>query len=985
MDSQEINKENSKNQWNIRVDKKIAQIQEKYDNLQPKNIENQSIYQKNQDSQLRKNIVQIYQKEEEISNLLEQKQTHQYANNENPSFQNFNPSVILNKNKLLQSPPDINLANLHRNIPKQMNKRELEVLFSTLIGRKVKISQIVYAYKISKYVWAVKEKVRLNKKKKQYIKDYIKDQNRIKLYNREQKLIKSQEKLKEIIYNTKKMVQTGQQHQFCLNIAYITFEQEADAHDILQNWFVSIFDKIRGQLQNHQQIFDIQQPPEPLDIIWENLEISKKEKFVRKVLTISLLLSIQILCFAILFLIAEFQALIRHNEYTSNQWLKYMLGFMCYGTVTFIQNGLTIVAKQLTSFQKNSCFSNQFTSCAFHMTWLFFFSSAIVPFILFIYQHNIHSNKTEEDKHDLILNLFFIFLGNATVTPYFIGLNVWYYYRKLKRHLIRKQGNNCKLTQYQANQIFENPSFFIDWKYAKVTAIQLTGIFFAPIFPFGIVLSLISLIHSYWASKYDFVNKSSIPNNQSIRLHEVMIFYVILNPFVFCLGAVSNEIFIKENKKSYSHYVCLIISLLYVLTYKYIIKIPFIKKIASPKIQSQREKNKNNFTYDDVKEYFTIDYLNSNPSTVIKGIIDDQIDRESRIGDPDYLKEFDDEEDNDDAESILSIAQKIDEGTDYEQIKSQYQEKQKNIKKGHFDELFLRESNLRQSLLQQDFVQEEDNNNSEDQQDSAKKKYINRQEIYQKYSKNEKLIKQNTDQGASDLEKEKQQQKNQQQYKKLKEYALHSVDQLGPDDIQQNVDQYERIMLLQQKQTNLREYIEEQKLSFNGEKSNDDFNYKNYIQEEDDQGENIQKEFDQSCRLQSILKNNSKLKQIIKRAVSSNNHKSQLYCSLHPLDIKNKIDQNYQYSAFSQNKQEQQQINEYKKPKKLSFKLQDNNDLVGSENAQEKNNSQNDTYNNGDINQIKQYSKSYDQQNCNKFIPHLNNQPDRSLSKVSIN
>lgn len=65
-----------------------------------------------------------------------------------------------------------------------------------------------------------------------------------------------------------------------------------------------------------------------------------------------------------------------------------------------------------------------------------------------------------------------------------------------------------------------------------------------------------------------------------------MIFYIILNPFVFCLGAVSNEIFIKENKKSYSHYVCLVISLLYILTYKYIIKIPFIKKIASPKTQS---------------------------------------------------------------------------------------------------------------------------------------------------------------------------------------------------------------------------------------------------------------------------------------------------------------------------------------------------------------------------------------------------------------
>ena len=66
--------------------------------------------------------------------------------------------------------------------------------------------------------------------------------------------------------------------------------------------------------------------------------------------------------------------------------------------------------------------------------------------------------------------------------------------------------------------MYEYPDFMIDWKYAKISQIYLTTMFYSSILPSGLYMAIIALLLSYWSAKYDFIAQSSIPYSISSNL-----------------------------------------------------------------------------------------------------------------------------------------------------------------------------------------------------------------------------------------------------------------------------------------------------------------------------------------------------------------------------------------------------------------------------------------------------------------------------------
>lgn len=79
-------------------------------------------------------------------------------------------------------------------------------------------------------------------------------------------------------------------------------------------------------------------------------------------------------------------------------------------------------------------------------------------------------------------------------------------------------------TQSEINKIFEPPKFNIPLKYSKLATMILLPIFYLPIFPLGMLFSLVGLIFFYWTQKvivsdilHSFRNYSSpVTKNQNI-------------------------------------------------------------------------------------------------------------------------------------------------------------------------------------------------------------------------------------------------------------------------------------------------------------------------------------------------------------------------------------------------------------------------------------------------------------------------------------
>lgn len=95
-----------------------------------------------------------------------------------------------------------------------------------------------------------------------------------------------------------------------------------------------------------------------------------------------------------------------------------------------------------------------------------------------------------------------------------------------------------------------------------------------------------------------------------------MISYVCILPFVFCLGAICNEIFLKSNKHNTGHWISLVITTIFFLCNESIMESHIIRTWII-KDNLKKGSGKKNFLYENVKDYFNIDYRSSNPITAI--------------------------------------------------------------------------------------------------------------------------------------------------------------------------------------------------------------------------------------------------------------------------------------------------------------------------------------------------------------------------------
>lgn len=84
--------------------------------------------------------------------------------------------------------------------------------------------------------------------------------------------------------------------------------------------------------------------------------------------------------------------------------------------------------------------------------------------------------------------------------------------------------------------IFENPKFHIDEHYAYINKSFLTCMFYASIFPLGLVIEIIGLAIFYWITKYLLLRRSVYPNSISNKINNSMVKIALCGPLVFSLS-----------------------------------------------------------------------------------------------------------------------------------------------------------------------------------------------------------------------------------------------------------------------------------------------------------------------------------------------------------------------------------------------------------------------------------------------------------------
>lgn len=178
-------------------------------------------------------------------------------------------------------------------LPRNISEQEVINIFSNYRGgyKLAQIEKINFAYKIGDYVKYTREK---NLKEKKIIVEQAKPSPD---YNKINKWVHARNMAEQNLLVVKNKFRMNPGQMFT-GICFLTFKTQKDCEMILDHWEISSFGKVslkylkclkkcyKGEAEKiWGKVVIVDEPPEPKDILWENLGTKRKEIILSRILT----------------------------------------------------------------------------------------------------------------------------------------------------------------------------------------------------------------------------------------------------------------------------------------------------------------------------------------------------------------------------------------------------------------------------------------------------------------------------------------------------------------------------------------------------------------------------------------------------------------------------------------------------------------------------------------------------------------------------
>ena len=120
------------------------------------------------------------------------------------------------------------------------------------------------------------------------------------------------------------------------------------------------------------------------------------------------------------------------------------------------------------------------------------------------------------------------------------GLDIGFIIKLLKRKLARGKGENSKLSQKDANPLWENGPVDMAQRYATTTNLFLLVCFYTPLVPVAPAIGCIGALVSYWVDKAMLLRRHKMPEMMGSTMAK---FFSNLIPYSMILYGIGNHVF----------------------------------------------------------------------------------------------------------------------------------------------------------------------------------------------------------------------------------------------------------------------------------------------------------------------------------------------------------------------------------------------------------------------------------------------------------
>lgn len=248
--------------------------------------------------------------------------------------------------------------------------------------------------------------------------------------------------------------------------------------------------------------------PEPGDIIWENLHVKSRRRWIVAALIYAVWFTLLVPTFLFINYLYNKKRDFQSNESTyGNTILVYIFQILLTSAIFIVNVLIEFYIDVSTTYERQTSYTDQELSVTFKMSLLKFLNTCLVPLIGNLYSDNWFEN------HGLVEEVFFVVIFMAIGEQIRVIFNIDYMFKFLLRNIEKWKGEKSEITQRQANILFENDETELSKTMSVILMFVFTVLFYWSIIPGLSIFGIINVILTYWVLKVVIIRRKISKGN----------------------------------------------------------------------------------------------------------------------------------------------------------------------------------------------------------------------------------------------------------------------------------------------------------------------------------------------------------------------------------------------------------------------------------------------------------------------------------------
>ena len=334
-------------------------------------------------------------------------------------------------------------------------------------------------------------------------------------------------KLESLIETEKEHLDVKSSKDMFVGTAFVTVNNQLHMEEIVNkfrtnffrrvlNFFWFTIFRIKDNTIDHR-VFDgnqlhVERAAEPADIFWENLGYRTLDRWKRGAITFLVTFLLLLVVFGVNLGLNLFKEWLEDTSRESDDstgiliWLVRFISILTSFLVVTINVVLSRVVRKLTAKEVHATYTKYHLSVSFKLVAAMFINTALIP--LFV---NLGSKAYFIDW-GLVMNIFYNSITYAFITPFFYFANIGHIIKKIKRCIEENKGENSKMTQRQANDLWTGPPLDMAQRYANTMTFFLIVLFYSFLSPILLLVGMFGIVWQYWLEKWVLLRRHKIPD-----------------------------------------------------------------------------------------------------------------------------------------------------------------------------------------------------------------------------------------------------------------------------------------------------------------------------------------------------------------------------------------------------------------------------------------------------------------------------------------